>query len=43
MLNDTKKTIVFLIGGIVLAVSSFLCYYLIEPRNLDNSFNFMYG
>ena len=33
MLNDTKKTIVFLIGGIVLAVSSFLCYYLIEPRN----------
>ena len=33
MLNDTKKSIVFFIGGIVLAISSFLCYYLIEPRN----------
>ncbi|MBQ8302523.1 MAG: hypothetical protein IJX97_03110 [Clostridia bacterium] len=33
MLNDTKKSIVFLIGGIVLAIAYFLCYYLIEPRN----------
>ena len=33
MLNDTRKTMVFLIGGIVLAISSFLCYYLIEPKN----------
>jgi len=33
MLNDTKKTIAFFITGILLAVSSFSCYYLIEPRN----------
>ena len=33
MLNDAKKTIVFLIGGIILAVASFLHYLLIEPRN----------
>ena len=33
MLYDTKKTIAFLIGGIVLTISSFTFYYLIEPRN----------
>ena len=33
MLNDTKKSIVFLIDGVVLAIASFLHYYLIEPRN----------
>lgn len=33
MLNDTKKTIAFLAGGIALAVTSFLCYYLIVPTN----------
>ena len=33
MLNDTKKMILFLIGGIILAISSFVCYYSIEPRN----------
>ena len=33
MLNDTKKMIVFLIGGIILAISSFASLYLKEPRN----------
>lgn len=33
MLNDTKKMILFLIGGIILAVCSFLSYYLIKPIN----------
>lgn len=33
MINDAKKMLIFLIGGIILAVSSFLIYYLIKPTN----------
>ena len=33
MLDDTKKGIVFFIGGIVLATASFCSYYLIKPTN----------
>lgn len=33
MLEDNIKGIAFLVGGVVLVTSSFLCYYLIEPRN----------
>ena len=35
MLNDTKKTIIFLVVGVFIAVGSFLSYYLIEPKNWE--------
>ena len=31
MFYDTKKVIIFLAIGVILSVTSFLCYYLIEP------------
>ncbi len=33
MLTDTKRSAAFCLGGAALATASFLCYYLIEPRN----------
>ena len=33
MFYGTKKVIIFLMIGVILSVTSFLCYYLIEPTN----------
>jgi hypothetical protein len=33
MFYETKKVIIFLVVGVILSITSFLCYYLIEPTN----------
>ena len=33
MFYETKKVIIFLVVGVILSITSFLCYCLIEPTN----------